>query len=93
LLTANPVKANTLFLEVTRPDEDTVLKTAAVKNRCGFESHGFRLMNGPWERWVDGWVVESVGDVFVEDDQLPDSHKAIKKHRKSTGDSAPRLHA
>ncbi|WP_164921247.1 hypothetical protein [Rhodopirellula baltica] len=50
-------------------------------------------MNGPWERWVDGWVVESVGDVFVEDDQLPDSHKAIKKHRKSTGDSAPRLHA
>ncbi len=31
--------------EVTRPDEDTVLKTAAVKNRCGFESHGFRLFD------------------------------------------------
>ncbi|MEO9594366.1 hypothetical protein [Rhodopirellula bahusiensis] len=43
--------------------------------------------------WVDGWVVESVGDVVVEGDQLPDSHKAIKNHRKSTGDSAPRLHA
>ena len=46
LLTANPLNANTLFLEVTRPDEDTVLKTAAVKNRCGFESHGFRLRAG-----------------------------------------------
>jgi len=41
--------------------------------------------------WVDGWVVESVGDVIVEGDQLPDSHKAIKNHRKSTGDSTPRL--
>jgi len=43
--------------------------------------------------WVDGWVVECVGDVIVEGDQLPDSHKAIKNHRKSTGDSTPRLHA
>ena len=43
--------------------------------------------------WVGGWVVECVGDMIVEGDQLPDSHKAIKNHRKSTGDSAPRLHA
>lgn len=43
--------------------------------------------------WVDGWVVECVGDMIVEGDQLPDSHKAIKNHRKSTGDSAPRLYA
>ena len=43
--------------------------------------------------WVDGWVAECVGDVIVEGDQLPDSHKAIKNHRKSTGDSVPRLHA
>ena len=41
--------------------------------------------------WVDGWVVECVGDVIVEGDGLPDSHKAIKNHRKSTGDSTPRL--
>jgi hypothetical protein len=37
--------------------------------------------------------VECVGDVIVEGDGLPDSHKAIKNHRKSTGDSTPRLHA
>ncbi|WP_442511659.1 hypothetical protein SH528x_003354 [Novipirellula sp. SH528] len=43
--------------------------------------------------WVDGWVVEFVGDEIVEGDQLPDSHKAIKNHRKSTGDSTPRLRA
>lgn len=28
-----------------RPDEDTVLKTAAANHRCGFESHGFRLFD------------------------------------------------
>ncbi|TWU46489.1 hypothetical protein [Rubripirellula reticaptiva] len=43
--------------------------------------------------WVDGWVVECVGDSIVEGDQIPDSHKAIKNHRKLTGDSAPRLNA
>ena len=40
--------------EVTRPDEDTVLKTAAVKNRCGFESHGFRCLDDTWERFHTG---------------------------------------
>ncbi|WP_442511779.1 hypothetical protein SH528x_003507 [Novipirellula sp. SH528] len=43
--------------------------------------------------WVDGWVVDFVGDEIVEGDQLPDSHKAIKNHRKSKGDSTPRLRA
>ena len=43
--------------------------------------------------WVDGWVVECVGDAIIDGDQLPDSHKAIKNHRKSTGDTTPRLKA
>jgi hypothetical protein len=45
------------------------------------------------DRWVDGWVVETVGDVVVEGDSVPDHRKAIRNHRKSTGDSAPRLNA
>lgn len=36
--------------------------------------------------WDDGWVVKSVG-ATVNEDFLPDSHKAIKEHRKKTGDS------
>ena len=32
---ANPLIANSLNLEVTRPDEDTVLKTAAGKTVVG----------------------------------------------------------
>ena len=39
---------------------------------------------------IDGWVVEHVGSAVVEGDQIPDSHKAIKNHRKATGDSTPR---
>ena len=44
-------------------------------------------------RWVDGWVVECVGDVVVEGDSVPNYRKAIRNHRKTTGDSAPRLGA
>ena len=43
------------------------------------------------DRWVNGWVVESFGDVIVEGGSVPDHHKAIRNHRKSTGDSNPRL--
>jgi hypothetical protein len=43
--------------EVTRPDEDTVLKTAAANHRCGFESHGFRFFDSTlWERLHTGGV-------------------------------------
>lgn len=42
------------------------------------------------DRWVNGWVVESVGTSVVESESLPDYRKAIRKHRKTTGDSAPR---
>ena len=43
--------------------------------------------------WVDGWVVETVGDEIVEGDTVPNYRKAIRNHRKSTGDSTPRLKA
>ena len=36
--------------------------------------------------WTEGWVVESVGSVVAEE-LLPDPHKAVKQHRKNTGDS------
>lgn len=39
--------------------------------------------------WEDGWLVISVG-ATVDEDFLPDSHKAIKEHRKKTGDSLPK---
>ena len=39
--------------------------------------------------WEDGWIVESVG-ARVEEANLPDSHKAIKQHRKATGDFLPK---
>ncbi len=45
------------------------------------------------DRWVNGWVVETVSDVIVEGDSVPDYRKAIRSHRKTTGDSTPRLRA
>lgn len=42
------------------------------------------------DSWVDGWVVEEVGDAVIEASELPDYRKAIKSHRKSTGDSTRR---
>jgi hypothetical protein len=39
--------------------------------------------------WEDGWKVISVG-AALEEKNLPDSHKAIKQHRKATGDAEPK---
>ena len=43
------------------------------------------------KKWTNGWVVESIGDCVVEGDRVPDYRKAIRNHRKSTGDSNPQL--
>lgn len=40
--------------------------------------------------WVDGWVVKSFGETRIEEDDLPDSHAAVKSHRKRTGDAMPK---
>lgn len=40
-----------------------------------------------YDEWTDGWEVRGVGS-SMEDP--PDSHNAIKVHRKRTGDSLPK---
>ena len=44
-------------------------------------------------QWSVGWVVDCVGACVVEGERVPDYRKAIRNHRKKTGDSAPRLNA
>lgn len=36
--------------------------------------------------WDNGWIVAEIGQTISEKD-VPNSHKAIKDHRKRTGDS------
>ena len=40
--------------------------------------------------WEDGWVVIGVGSE-LDDKDLPDHHKAIRMHKKNTGDSLPKV--
>jgi len=47
-----------------------------------------KLKNGD-DAWDNGWVVKSVHG-RREDDEMYDSHDAIKGHRKATGDSMPK---
>lgn len=47
-----------------------------------------RLMNDDGE-WESGWKVVSLG-TSIDEEHLPDTHKAIKMHRKRTGDSLPK---
>lgn len=42
------------------------------------------------EHWDDGWRVTFVSEYSVSHENLPDSHAAIKGHRKATGDSMKR---
>ena len=39
--------------------------------------------------WDDGWIVTTVGDEIDQED-VPDWHKARKVHRERTGDSMKR---
>jgi hypothetical protein len=38
--------------------------------------------------WTDGWFVHFVGSSFIE--EPIDIHKAVRQHRKNTGDSLPK---
>ena len=40
--------------------------------------------------WDNGWIVEEVWSSKVADDDMTNSHDAIKQHRKATGDSLPK---
>ena len=42
------------------------------------------------EHWSNGWVVEVVGHSVVDRAAVPDYRKAIRNHRKTTGDQLPR---
>ena len=41
--------------------------------------------------WDSGWVVKTVSSIRVDEKHLPDSHKEIKSHRNSTGDTTPKV--
>lgn len=43
------------------------------------------------EHWEDGWRITFVGESSVSYQDLPDSHAAIKNHRKATGDNLPKM--
>jgi len=46
-----------------------------------------RLREGDWQ---DGWVVRFVGPYRMAEQELPDPHRDIKRHRRATGDAIPR---
>lgn len=43
------------------------------------------------EEWDTGWEVKEVSSIRTDEKHLPDSHKEIKSHRKSTGDNTPKV--
>jgi hypothetical protein len=55
-------------------------KYAKVGNKLNLKIDGI---------WSYGWIVKTACDK-VHEDFLPDSHSAIKNHRKATGDSLPK---
>lgn len=59
-----------------------------IPEKFAKKGHMIKLKNG--EQWVNGWIVESVGSESIDEKHLPDSHAAVKSHRKSTGDSMPK---
>lgn len=69
-------------------DEGSVVTTSYIPQR--FAKVGEVLKLKDKDAWVDGWIVEKVGESIIESAELPDYRKAIRHHRKLTGDSNPR---
>lgn len=40
--------------------------------------------------WSNGWIVKQVSETCLPESNLPNFHKEIKGHRKTTGDSLPK---
>ena len=70
-------------------DGGSVRTTSYIPQQFAKQGRVLKLKND-LDRWVDGWVVESVGQAVVDAADAPDYRKAIRNHRKLTGDSQPR---
>jgi len=70
------------------PNDSTSFQTSFIPARFAKPQQVVRLRQADGQ-WEDGWKVVSIG-AGVDDDHLPDPHKRIGLHRKSTGDSQKR---
>ncbi len=70
------------------PNDSTSFQVSFIPSRFSKPNQIVRLKQFDGQ-WQDGWKVVSVG-TEVDADHLLDQHKAIKSHRKSTGDSLKR---
>ena len=64
--------------------------TSWLPDRFARKGAVLKLRNHEGE-WDNGWLVEDAGDRLLPEELLPDSHEAIKRHRKASGDAEPRL--
>lgn len=60
-----------------------------IPERFAVAGKVLRLSDG--ETWEDGWVVRAVGPYRMAEEELPDPHRDIKRHRRATGDAQPKL--
>lgn len=67
-----------------------VRTTSYLPQRFAKVGRVVKLRNDADDEWTDGWVVEFVGSTIVDESRVPDYRKAIRSHRKLTGDSLRR---
>jgi hypothetical protein len=83
---------NTAYVQCTLVHvaaESTFRITSWIPKRFAHVGKCLRLRQDD-RQWQDGWLVQSVGTTVLTENELPDSHKAVRSHRRSTGDSLSR---
>lgn len=65
--------------------ESTYNQTSWIPEKFAVKGKTLKLKSG--QVWDDGWKVMFVSDTRMAERCLPDSHYAIKQHRRNTGDS------
>jgi hypothetical protein len=76
--------------QLVRPCERGEMRQRSwIPERFAVAGKRLRLRDG--DGWQDGWLVREVGPYRVAEDDLPDPHDDVKRHRRRTGDALPKL--
>jgi len=78
----------TIYYRQCKLQRDNCYQTSYIPEEFAIKGKVLKLREN--DVWIDGWKVIEVSSHRHEDNDILDSHSAIKHHRKATGDALPK---
>lgn len=85
------VKNISVSIQNNEPNNLELSQTSFIPEEFAVVKRKIKIRERGEEGWDTGWEVKEVSSIRTDEKHLPDSHKEIKSHRKSTGDNTPKV--